>query len=338
VAVALLVLLAGPKAVKQQRMVFDIEVEPDDHWLAVSDDTDDVWIYSTKDGKLLRTLHHRRGSHLIDIEISPDKQHILCSNMSWTGDYTPVWSTKTWKEVAKLGIPMTQTVWDAPNSLEYAGGGKYAIGPTTYGHQLVAWNALTGAVAYVARKNAHFGSFGIAVNAKTAFVAVHEPEVGRIRFWEFEGSSKTRLWGNQVPGINNKAIRMMRFSPSDQKLFLMVAITPTTSMFYVCKPSKGQTVVDQKDKIEGFNPRDMAWSWDDKVIYLGGLNGRIVCFSPLSATIQKHWIGHNAAPIRAVAAFHHGPQFVTGGTDTVCIWRGVDGKLVRTITLPPPSK
>ena len=98
-------------------MIADLEVEPDDQWMAVSDSTDDVWIYRLKDGALLRTLHHKAGSHLIDIEISPDKQHMLCSNLSWTGDYTPVWSTKTWKEVAKIGIPMTQARWDGPNKL-----------------------------------------------------------------------------------------------------------------------------------------------------------------------------------------------------------------------------
>src|SRR5437016_933255 len=197
-ALALFMLLAERKPANAGRLIFDIEIEPDDQWMAVSDDTDDVWIYRIGDGKLLRTLHHKPGSHLIDIEISPDKGHILCSNTNWTGDYSPIWSTKTWKEVGRLGIPMTEKMWDGPNTIEYAGAGKYAVGTTMYGHQLVAWNAITGDVAYVARKQGHAGSFGFAVNANTTFVAIHEPDLGEIRFWEFEGSSKTRQWGNHI--------------------------------------------------------------------------------------------------------------------------------------------
>ena len=332
----LLWLTTASKPQKLPRQIYDIEIEPDDQWMAVSCSTDDVWIIRIADGKVLRTLHHRPGSHLVDIEISPDRTQMLCTNTSWEGDYTPVWSTKTWKEIAKIGIPMTQSFWDGPNGLEYAGGGRYAIGPTLFGHQLVAWNAQTGAVAYIARKNAHFGSFGIAVNANTTFVAVHEPQVGRIRFWEFEGSAKTKKWGSYVTGILNSDARMLRFSHDDQKLFVLTEGKGSTACtLNICEPKDGTTVIRQSDRINDFQPRDMSWSADDRVIYIAGLKGQIICFNPLMGNIRNDWIGHNGAAIRAVASFHSGPKFVTGAGNSVCVWSGVDGKLLKTVNLPP---
>ena len=172
------------------------------------------------------------------------------------------------------------------------------------------------------------------MNANSTFVAVHEPEVGSIRFWEFEGSGKTRLWGAMIPHINNKSVRILRFSPDDQRLFLTTSFTPTSSTFYVCKPQNGETTIDQSDRIDNFAPRDLAWSWNGKMIYLGGLGGRIVCFNPNTGKIQKAWVAHDRGPIKAVAAYHHKTLFVTGANETVCVWSGSDGKLIRAIKLP----
>ena len=334
---ALVLLLSAPKSTqKPARQIVDIEIEPNDQWLAVSADTDDVWIYRISDGKLLKTLHHRPGSHLSDIEISPDKGHIVCTNLSYAGDYTPVWSTKSWREVAKIGIPMSNTFWDTPNGLEYAAGGKYLVGTTLFGHELVVWNALSGAVAYIARKNAHFGSFGFAINPFTTFVAIHEAQVGRIRFWDFENTGKVRQWGDFITGISNGGVRMLRFSHDDRHLFVISQPPQQACTFYVCEPRRGVTVIAQSDRIAGLDVRDFGWSADDSMIYVGGLFGRIVCFSPQTGNIHASWTGHSGKAIRAVAALHHGAEFVTGAEDTICIWSGVDGKLVRTFNLPPP--
>ncbi len=319
---------------KPVRQVVDIEIEPNDKWLAVSAATDDVWIYRISDGKLLRTLHHKPGSHLVDIEISPDKGHIVCSNVSYEGDYTPVWSTKSWHEVAKIGIPMTKSFWDTPGNLEYAAGGKYLIGPTLFGHELVVWNAQTGAVAYIARKNSRFGSVAFAVNANSTFVAMYDPQAGRIRFWNFENTSKVREWGDSIKNITNRGVTMMRFSHDDRRLFVISHPPQQPCTFDVCEPVRGATVIAQSDRISGLDVRDLSWAADDSMIYMAGLFGRIVCFNPKSGTVQKSWIGHSGKAIRAVAALHHGPEFVTGAADAICIWSGVSGKLVRTIQLP----
>jgi hypothetical protein len=319
---------------KPVRQILDVEIEPNDQWLAVSDGTDDVWIYRISDGKLLRTLHHKPGSQLIDIEISPDQSHIVCTNTNWTGDYTPVWSTKTWKEVAKIGIPMTKTFWDGPSSLEYAAGGKYVVGPTMYGRQLVVWNAQTGSVVYIARKTARAGSFGFAINPNTTFVAITEYLAERIRFWDFESSAKLREWGDHVPGLIAGEVRTMRFSHDGKQLFLMTWVPGLNPTFYILKPRLKTTMITKSDNVQGLELRDLSWSADDSLIYVAGLKGRIAAFSPIIGNIRNSWTGHNRAAVKAVAAFHHGPKFVTGGGETVCIWSGKDGKLLRTITLP----
>src|SRR5689334_18739282 len=96
---SVLFLLAATQ-VQQKRIatIYDIEVAPNDQWMAVSNSSDNIWIY-TLQGKLLRTLHHKKGSHLVDIEISPNGKLLVCNNMDYAGGYGPLWSTSTWKEV-----------------------------------------------------------------------------------------------------------------------------------------------------------------------------------------------------------------------------------------------
>lgn len=331
-AIGWLLLSQTKKQPPQPRMIYDVEFAPSDQWMAVSDSSDNIWIYDLQ-GKLLRTLHHKTGSHFVDIEISPDGKYLVATNQSFTGDYCPVWSTATWKEVSKIGVWATKNFCDPPASIEFAGGGKYLVGPTLYSHEMFCWNTETGAIEYMARKakNAYF-QFGIQANSSLAIL--NEARTPRLRFWDFANTGKLKEWGPYIVGIDPPTSRQMKFSHDGKQLFIVTKPLKAGCIFNVLQPKNGITKIVVQDPIQRFDPRDSAWAGDDSVIWVGGLNGQIVCFDPKSGMLKRHWTGHDNGPIHALAATHKGRTIVTTALDTMCVWDGDSGKLLRTFKLP----
>ena len=331
--VLLPVAIQAPKGVSPAGLIYDIEIAPGDKWMAVSTSSDNIWIY-TLQGKLIRTLHHKKGSHLVDIEISPDGKYLACSNQNYSGDYCPVWSTSTWKEISKVGIWITKSFCDPPSSIEFAGGGKFLVGTTIFSHELFCWNTKTGAIEYIARKT-HFGYYGFAINANSSLAVLYEASTQRLRFWDFGDSGKIRDWGPDIQGIEPRFVKNMHFSHDGQRLFIVTLLAHGYSNFNILKPLHGRTVVAFQDQVRGLQVRDLAWAGDDSLIWACGLNGQIVCFDPSSGTLLRHWTGHNHLPIHALAATHHGHTVVTAAAYDICVWDGDSGKLIRTIKLSP---
>ncbi|MEA2554450.1 MAG: Eukaryotic translation initiation factor eIF2A [Fimbriimonadaceae bacterium] len=323
-------LVLSPKP--PQRLIHDIAISPDDKWFAVTAATNDIWIYDAKNGTLLRTLHHKPGSTLIDIEISPDGQHLVCTNNVYSGAYAPIWSTRTWKETGRLAIWVTKSFADPPNTVEYAGNGKYLVGTTIFGHELVCWRASDGTMAYRARRTSRGSPF--AVNARSTFVAIYDPTSARCRFWDFEESGRAKSWGPEITAFV-KNFRTMRFSHDGARLFVMQASKDGTCDLVTFQPRRGVTVTSSTAKVERFEQRDLDWSHDDKLIFLAGLNGQILVYDPAAGKIARYWKGHGGGPIKAVSAFNQGHHFLTGANDQICMWDGDSGRLLRTFSLPP---
>jgi WD40 repeat protein len=328
---AVLLTLAFQQKAAAPRVVYDIEIAPDDQWMAVTNSTDDIYIFSLG-GKLLHTLHHKTGSHLVDIEISPDGNYLACSNLNFIGDYCPMWSTRTWKENVKIGVWNTRSYCDFPSGIEYGDNGKYVLGQTANGHELVVWNAATGAVAYQARKT-RLGGFAFAVTQNAAFVVLRESLVADLRFWDIESTGRFRQWGDGISGIPPKALRNMKFSHDGRRLFIITQPQPAYCNFNIYKPDGGKTVLSVQDAIDRFVPRDVAWSGDDRLIFSSGMAGQIVSFDPSSGHLKTHWTGHGGLTVHAIAATHHGHTVVSGARD-VCVWNGDSGRLIRTFKLP----
>jgi WD40 repeat protein len=314
------------------RMIYDIEVVPGDQWMAVTDSSDNIWIYSLQ-GKLLHTLHHKAASHLVDVEISPDGKTLACSNQN-DGDVCPVWSTTTWKEIAGVGTPVTRGFFDPPVSIEYGGGGRYIVGPSLNNHEMCSWSASTGKLEYMAKRT-RGGYFGFAINPNTTFAVFFEAGTSRLRFWDFEKSGKGREWGSEVDGIDPKSVKNMKFSHAGNRLFVITQSQKNSCDFNILRPLSGRTTFALQDHVQGLQPRDIAWAGDDSEIWVAGLNGQIVCFELSSGTLKRHWTAHNGGPIHAIAATHKGHTVVSSSGQTLCVWDGDAGKLIRTIHLAP---
>lgn len=317
-----------------QKPVYDIEVSPDDRWMAVTNATDRIWIYSVPDAKLLHTLKHKPGSHLVDVEIAPDGKSLVCSNTDFNGGYAPVWSTSTWQEIGKIAVWMTKGFADSPNGIEFAGHGKYVVGLTLLGRSLVCWNYPSGTVAYIARKKPQSTWMGLAVNKDSTLALLREPSVDFLRFWDFEQNPKSRQWGATITGIPTQRVKQMRFNHANTRLFLSAEPKPNVCDLIVCRPKLGRTVVTSTDRIDRLTVRDCAWAGDDSVIWVGGLKGQMACFDPSTSRLRCHWTAHDGAPVRAVAALNRTHTVVTGGGSNISLWEGDTGKLIRTIQLP----
>ena len=310
-------------------VIYDIEIAPNDQWMAISNSSDNVWIY-TLQGKLLRTLHHKSGSHLVDIEISPNGKFLACTNVNFNGDYSPVWSTSSWKEISKLGIWATKSFCDPAISIEFADGGKYVIGPSAYSHEMICWNTETGAIAYMAKK-VRTGYYGFAINSNSSLALLREAGVPRMRFWDFLDSRKSRDWGAEIDGLEPKFVKQNKFSHDGRRMFMILQVQKGYCTFYILQPANGRTKIAVQDQVQNFQPRDCAWAGDDSLIWVAGLNGQIVCFDPRSGVLRRHWTGHNGGAIHALAATNHGRTVVTSSGMNVCVWDGNSGQLIRTI-------
>jgi hypothetical protein len=330
----LVTLSAQAKATVKSRTIYDIEVAPNDQWMAVTASSDDIWIY-TLQGKLLRTLHHKPGSHLVDVEIAADGKSIVCTNPNTTGDWCPVWSTSLWKETAKVGIPVNPTFYNSPNSIEFAGGGKYVVGPTIYNHDIVAWDAQTGKPAYVAKKT-RYAFYSFAVNPNSSLVVLYEGGVQKLRFWDFLNSARAKLWGPEIKNIDARSVKNMKFSHDAKRLFIITQPLKSYTLFSILKPVGGQAVVAVQDQIQNLTSRDVAWAGDDKLIWVSGLKGQIVCFDPERGSLKKHWTAHDGEPVHAIAATHRGNTLISSAGNTLCVWQGDTGTLIRTFKIPSP--
>jgi len=324
--------VAMQHALQPARIIYDIEIAPNDQWMAVSCSTDDIWIY-TLSGKLLRTLHHKSGSHLVDIEISPDGRFLACSNPNQIGDYCPVWSTSTWKEVAHVGVPVNPTFYNSPGGIEYAGKGRFLVGTSMYGSDVFVWDAKTGKPAYMAKKT-RYAFVNFAVNPNSSLVVLNEWSVPRMRFWDFENSPAANKWGSDISGLQPQFVRNMKFSHDGKMLFVITTPQKTYTMFNIVKPLGGKCKVTVQDQVQNLVPRDIAWAGDDSEIWISGLNGQIVCFDPAAGTLRRHWVAHDRAPIHAIAATHKGHTVVSGADKTICIWDGDTATLKRKFSVP----
>lgn len=313
--------------------ILDILISPDDAWLAVTNGTDNVWIYAVKDGKLLRTLHHKAGSHLVDLEISPDGKRMVCTNRNFEGDVSPIWDTQTWKEYGRIAAWISKGFADPANGVEYAGKGRFIVGQKLYGGEVVCWNAETGAIAYELRKIVQGGWYALAVNPNSTLVAINNPAEPRLRFWDFERSKDGPQWGTSITLMNPK-LQMMRFSRKGDRLFLGFLRGKDGFDLSVYAPSKGKAEVGPTARIVHFQPRDIDWSFDDRAVYLGGLRGQIGVWDAQKGRLLAHWTGHQGEAVKALSSGNRSPLLVTGGGDTVCIWNPESGKLLRTIHLP----
>jgi len=325
---ALVALLAlAPK----QRFIVDIEIAPNDQWMAVTTASDNIYIY-TFEGKLLQTLHHRKGSALIDVEISDDGSLIACSNADKTTAPAPVWSTKTWKEVTHFGLYYSKTKCDPPSGIDFAAKGKYIIGCTTFSHQLVCWDARTGEAIYVQRKKKSGTMYGFTLNPHGTLVAYREGGTNVVWLTDFENPKTIAEWGDSIP-VDASKMKRSKFS-HDMKRYLVVSEPfATSSQFDIFQPSHGKAVRSAHAIVKNFANRDITWSYDDKLIWAGGLEGQIICVDPESGHLIKHWKGNQGDPIHGMEALHHSHRLVTGGKD-VDLWDGDTGKLIRTIALP----
>lgn len=326
-------LLAPAFAAAVAHPILDIAVAPDDKWLAVSNGTDNVWIYSIADGKLLRTLRHKPGSHLVDLEISPDGRRMVCTNRSYSGDVTPIWDTKTWKECGRIAAWISKGFADPSNGIEYAGNGRFLVGQRLYGGEVVCWDANTGSIAYELRKIVQGGWYALAVNPRSTLVAINNPAEPGMRFWDFEASPRLKQWGTTVHDVVGSKLQMMRFSRKGGRLFMGFTHAKDTLDLAVYQPHGGRTELAAHSRIDHFELRDMDWSGGDDAIYLAGLHGQIVVWDPKKGRLVLNWIGHGGAPIKALAACRTG-IFATGAEDKVCIWEAKSGNLIRTLRLP----
>ena len=330
--IALLAAVALSRATAQSpRFIVDIEIAPSDQWMAVSAATNDIWIYDLK-GNLIRTLHHKAGAHLTDIEISPDGKTIACANLNYNGDYCPVWSTNSWKEIAKVGNWITKSFCDPPNSIEYTSGGKSILGQGLYSHELCVWDTKTGALQYMYRRTRN-GFYGFAINANTSLVVLFEANTKLLRFWDFLNPSKLKLWGDTIRGIPVWTVRQMKFSHDDKRLFIVTGLGQVDNEFNILTPHAGQTTVTVQDAVRNFQVRDTAWAGDDTRIWVCGSKGQIVCFDPQRGFLVKHWTASHD-PFHAIAATHHGHTVVGGAANTVTIWDGDTAKLLHSFSIP----
>jgi WD40 repeat protein len=334
-ALSMLVLAAGGKPQTAAKPIYDVEVAPNDEWMAVSASSDDIWIYSL-DGKLLRTLHHKKGSHLVDIEISPDGQSMVCTNQSLEGDYCPVWSTETWKETAKVGTWVTPTFCNAPASVEFAGDGKYLVGTTTFNHDIGCWDAKTGELAYMAKKT-KVVLFSFAVHAKSSLVVLNEGSAPGLRFWDFLNAPESKEWGSSIRGFDLRALRNMKFSHDQKQLFVLLQPLKTYCLFNLYVPKNGKASLKVQDQITKLTPRDMAWSGDDTQVWVCGMDGQILCFDPKWGSLRRHWTGHGGATVRALATTYRGHTVITTSDRTVCVWNGDTGDLMHSFKIPASS-
>lgn len=326
------------QAAKPTPSITDILVSTDDTWIAVTNATNNIYIFSAADGRLLRTLHHSANAHLIDLEVPPDGKTLLCSNRDYGGGASPIWSTTTWKQTGKIGAQITRSFADPGNGFEYAGDGRYVIGPKLYGGDLVCWNAQTGQIAFEPRRIVIGGWHGLAVNPKSSLVAICNPKEPKIRFWDFLNSPKAREWGMTVATIQPPTVQMMKFSRDADRLMIILNRGKKGAEFVIVRPKNRATTVAASSMIERFAVRDMEWAFDDSLVYAAGLNGQVACWDPKEGRLAAHWTGHNGAPIRALAAFIKSPKFATGSGSEVAIWSGSEGKLLRTITLPTEAR
>jgi WD40 repeat protein len=165
-------------------------------------------------------------------------------------------------------------------------------------------------------------------------VLYREAGVANFKFWDFEDSGRYKDWGDGIPNLPLKALRTMRFSHDNRSLFMITQTLASYCNFNVYKPSKGKTFLAVSDSVERFVPRDIAWSGDDRLIWVCGMNGQILTFDPIKGNLKNHWTGHKSGPVNAIAAFHKGRTVISGSSE-LCMWDGESGKLLKTITLPP---
>ena len=121
---------------------------------------------------------------------------------------------------------------------------------------------------------------------------------------------------------HDERVLLLKGAPDKTQTVLTIIPMPTTP------PKNTDPPPHRTFHIKGFACRGMAWSSDNRDIFMVGLDGWIADFDVRLGKVVRKWKGHNGNHVRACALWNG--ILVTGGGSTVSLWKVPDGRLVKT--------